>query len=144
MCEKRFGLKKNQSLWIWVSQLHGIVCYISIIFYRFGSQIYFTLRRLLWLSENAFDFFFLLISTLFKQKWRRAAMRFCKVSKSFHVEKKMDFSLCKFFWTIHISRMNCLCHTDCVHVKREIWNRTVIGIWIIVKQRTFIGRRRLK
>lgn len=34
MClgEKRFRAEKNQSLWIWVSQLCGIVRYISIIF----------------------------------------------------------------------------------------------------------------
>lgn len=119
-------------------------------FYSFGSQIYFTPRRLLWFPENDFEFFFLFFSTLFKKKWRRAAMRFGKVSKSFHVKKKMDFSLFRFSWTIHISRnhtyewknsrMNCLC--ACENWRYEI--RTVIGIWIIVKRRSFIGRRRLK
>lgn len=151
MClgEKRFRAEKNQSLWKWVSQLCEIVRYISIIFIHLVLK-FTSLQGVYFGFQKTLSIFFLFFSTLFKKKWRRAAMRFGKVSKSFHVEKKMDFSLFKFSWTIHISRnhtyewknsrMNCLC--ACEKWRYEI--RTVIGIWIIVKRRSFIGRRRLK
>lgn len=128
MCVRRgLGWKKSVALDMSKSIMWNCSLYFHY-FYSFGSQIYFHSKAFTLASRKRFWIFLFYSFQHYLNRsedelliWTEVKMRFGKVSKSFHVEMKKDFSLFEFSWTKHFSRMNCLCACEKWRYEFELW-----------------------